>query len=184
MKKQTVFLILISMCFATCGTAQKTAKVKITSSDDSSVTKKDGWKLVWSDEFNYNGLPDSTKWIYDTEGNSSGWGNREDQFYTIRIDSEKNIEKLTDKVKEVIQQKAEPVKNVIKSTAQDMSEDMKKTGQDANADVKKWSEKIKSTGQDIKKEAEDLSRKAVSTAKDAWKGLKEGIDEVRDKNKK
>lgn len=38
------------------------------------------WKLVWSDEFNYNGLPDSAKWSYDTGG--SGWGNNELQYYT------------------------------------------------------------------------------------------------------
>ena len=38
------------------------------------------WKLVWSDEFNYNGLPDSAKWGYDTGG--SGWGNNELQYYT------------------------------------------------------------------------------------------------------
>jgi beta-glucanase (GH16 family) len=37
-------------------------------------------KLVWSDEFNYTGLPDSTKWSYDTGGH--GWGNHEKQFYT------------------------------------------------------------------------------------------------------
>jgi beta-glucanase (GH16 family) len=37
-------------------------------------------KLVWSDEFNYTGLPDSTKWSYDTGGN--GWGNNEKQYYT------------------------------------------------------------------------------------------------------
>jgi len=42
-----------------------------------------GWKLTWSDEFNYVGLPDSTKWLYDTEGNSEGWGNNEAQYYTI-----------------------------------------------------------------------------------------------------
>ncbi len=35
---------------------------------------------VWSDEFNYNGLPDSTKWNYDTGGH--GWGNNELQYYT------------------------------------------------------------------------------------------------------
>jgi Beta-glucanase/Beta-glucan synthetase len=40
------------------------------------------WKLVWSDEFNYNGLPSPEKWSYDTQGNSSGWGNNEAQFYT------------------------------------------------------------------------------------------------------
>lgn len=37
-------------------------------------------KLVWSDEFNYKGLPDSTKWSYET-GNS-GWGNNELEYYT------------------------------------------------------------------------------------------------------
>ncbi len=49
---------------------------------NSSSGKKDHWQLVWSDEFDYNGLPDSSKWIYDTEGNSAGWGNNEEQFYT------------------------------------------------------------------------------------------------------
>jgi beta-glucanase (GH16 family) len=38
--------------------------------------------LVWSDEFDYNGLPDPAKWSYDTEGNSTGWGNNESQYYT------------------------------------------------------------------------------------------------------
>jgi len=44
--------------------------------------KTDGqeWKVVWSDEFDYDGLPDSTKWIYDV-GNW-GWGNSELQYYT------------------------------------------------------------------------------------------------------
>jgi len=39
-----------------------------------------GWKLSWSDEFNYKGLPDSTKWNYDVGGH--GWGNNELQYYT------------------------------------------------------------------------------------------------------
>lgn len=39
-------------------------------------------KLVWSDEFNGTGLPDSTKWNYDSGG--EGWGNNELQFYTTR----------------------------------------------------------------------------------------------------
>jgi beta-glucanase (GH16 family)/glycerophosphoryl diester phosphodiesterase len=39
-----------------------------------------GMKLVWSDEFNYNGLPDSSKWNFETGG--KGWGNNEKQFYT------------------------------------------------------------------------------------------------------
>ena len=42
-------------------------------------------KLVWADEFNVPGLPDSVKWGYD-EGNgcpqNCGWGNNELEFYT------------------------------------------------------------------------------------------------------
>ncbi|WP_228453119.1 hypothetical protein [Chryseobacterium sp. CH1] len=37
-------------------------------------------KLIWSDEFNGKGLPDSSKWNYDVGG--SGFGNEEAQFYT------------------------------------------------------------------------------------------------------
>jgi beta-glucanase (GH16 family) len=37
-------------------------------------------KLVWSDEFNYTGLPDSSKWKADIGGH--GWGNNELQYYT------------------------------------------------------------------------------------------------------
>jgi glycerophosphoryl diester phosphodiesterase len=39
-----------------------------------------GWKLAWSDEFNYKGLPDSSKWNYNAGGH--GWGNNELQYYT------------------------------------------------------------------------------------------------------
>jgi beta-glucanase (GH16 family) len=48
-------------------------------------------KLIWSDEFNYKGLPDSTKWSYDF-GNT-GWGNNELQFYTSRRKENARIEK-------------------------------------------------------------------------------------------
>jgi beta-glucanase (GH16 family) len=40
------------------------------------------WQLVWSDEFDYTGLPDPTRWSYDVGGH--GWGNQELQFYTER----------------------------------------------------------------------------------------------------
>jgi len=43
---------------------------------------KDSYELVWSDEFDYTGLPDSSKWSYDTEGNTWAWGNNELQQYT------------------------------------------------------------------------------------------------------
>ena len=43
--------------------------------------------LVWSDEFNYFGSPDSTKWQYDIGDGCPllcGWGNQELQYYTQR----------------------------------------------------------------------------------------------------
>jgi beta-glucanase (GH16 family) len=40
------------------------------------------YKLVWSDEFNYTGLPDSSKWNYDIGG--EGWGNNELEYYTSK----------------------------------------------------------------------------------------------------
>ena len=46
--------------------------------EKSPITK--GMKLVWSDEFNYSGLPDPSKWNFETGGH--GWGNNEKQFYT------------------------------------------------------------------------------------------------------
>lgn len=44
--------------------------------------QKKAMRLVWSDEFNYTGLPDKNKWNYDTIGNTYGWGNDESQWYT------------------------------------------------------------------------------------------------------
>jgi len=40
-----------------------------------------GYKLVWSDEFEREGLPDPAKWSYDTQANATGWYNHEQQYY-------------------------------------------------------------------------------------------------------
>ncbi len=47
---------------------------------NSPVFAQNCYELVWSDEFNYAGLPDSTKWTFETGG--GGWGNNELQYYT------------------------------------------------------------------------------------------------------
>lgn len=55
------------------------------------VSDDDDYRLVWSDEFNYSGQPDSAKWSFDLgDGcpNVCGWGNNELQYYTSR---EKNV---------------------------------------------------------------------------------------------
>ena len=40
-----------------------------------------GLRLVWSDEFEDAGLPNTAKWSYDTERNAVGWYNNELQYY-------------------------------------------------------------------------------------------------------
>jgi len=64
-------LLFLSLTGSTFTTARKTPK----------------WKLVWQDEFNApnHSLIDSSKWTAETGG--SGWGNRELQYYTSRIDN-------------------------------------------------------------------------------------------------
>src|SRR5690349_3591238 len=34
-----------------------------------------GLSLVWSDEFDVDGLPDANRWGYDTDRNAAGWYN-------------------------------------------------------------------------------------------------------------
>ena len=41
-----------------------------------------GYRLVWSDEFDIEGLPDPTRWTYDVERNREGWYNNELQYYS------------------------------------------------------------------------------------------------------
>lgn len=68
------FLLLRNIDYLTTDEPEKALKRV------SNLTKNNKWKLVWSDEFNYTGLPDSSKWSYDVGGN--GWGNNELQYYT------------------------------------------------------------------------------------------------------
>lgn len=42
------------------------------------------YEIVWSDEFNYTGAPDSSKWTYELGTGNGGWGNNELQTYTNR----------------------------------------------------------------------------------------------------
>ncbi|AKD58579.1 glycoside hydrolase family 16 protein [Spirosoma radiotolerans] len=49
-----------------------------------------GRRLVWRDEFDKAGLPDSAKWGYEVGGN--GWGNNELQYYTDRRPENARIE--------------------------------------------------------------------------------------------
>ncbi len=52
-------------------------------------------RMVWSDEFDIAGLPDSTRWGYDVgDGcpNVCGWGNNELQYYTVKRSKNARVE--------------------------------------------------------------------------------------------
>ncbi len=73
-----------------------------------SCADHDEWVLTWADEFDVNGLPDSTKWSFDISGNAHGWGNNELQFYTLQDGGNAKVEdgvlKITAR-KETIEEK-------------------------------------------------------------------------------
>lgn len=55
-----------------------------------SMSQEPQWKMIWNDEFEKNGLPDSNKWSYDVGGH--GWGNNELQFYTDKRNKNARVE--------------------------------------------------------------------------------------------
>ena len=65
-----------------------------------SITIKINSGLLWADEFNYTGSPDSNKWGYNIGRGDNGWGNGEFQYYTSRTDNvivENGVLKITAK---------------------------------------------------------------------------------------
>jgi beta-glucanase (GH16 family) len=67
-----LFAAILLMTLLSCKSSEK----KVT--DDNEILKN--WEMVWADEFNYTGLPDTNAWAYDVGGH--GWGNQEKQYYT------------------------------------------------------------------------------------------------------
>jgi len=59
----------------------------VTASKDVTVYVTEELSLIWSDEFNTNGAPSTSKWNYDMGNGSGGWGNNELQFYTNRSEN-------------------------------------------------------------------------------------------------
>ena len=81
MSKILIWSTIYSCAFvvAGCGSwASTTQPVQLTTSVGGIPA---GYKLVWSDEFDTPGLPDESKWGYDTSRNSTGWYNSELQYY-------------------------------------------------------------------------------------------------------
>lgn len=74
--KKIIFSILLAASFlVSCNQQQKTELTTTTLQAD-----YDGYKLIWNDEFDYKGHPDTTKWNYE-----KGYvRNQEVQYYTER----------------------------------------------------------------------------------------------------
>ena len=72
----TLLLLLVAVCSYT--------------PQSTSPSRPNAWKLVWSDEFDYTGLPDPSKWVYDV--GAHGWGNKELQDYTDRRKENARVE--------------------------------------------------------------------------------------------
>ena len=76
-KLNKIFLVFPAILLVSCN-----MKNQEKANENASLSQENTYQLVWSDEFDYTGLPDPARWIYDTEGNEAGWGNKESQFYT------------------------------------------------------------------------------------------------------
>jgi beta-glucanase (GH16 family) len=78
----------IALLLVACGGGEPAAVVTNPSNSDTSTPAIDtsamvpGWTLVWHDEFEQEGLPDSTRWDFDTHRNQAGWYNNELQYYS------------------------------------------------------------------------------------------------------
>jgi beta-glucanase (GH16 family) len=83
---RTLFLFSTLILVVAAGAFVDGHNVKALSAADGG----DPWQLVWSDEFNYSGLPDRSKWGYDVGGH--GWGNKELQYYTERRKENARVE--------------------------------------------------------------------------------------------
>jgi len=71
-----------------CGTTRVSVPVYQSAQtvDTSIECPLSGYSLVWNDEFDYEGVPSTKKWKYQTGG--SGWGNNELQTYVAQSTSE------------------------------------------------------------------------------------------------
>ena len=83
MKSRFTLIALLFVSFCASGSEGTTGDNSAAPSTNlPSGGKPAGWTLAWADEFSVNGLPDKSKWDYDTSHNKNGWYNHELQYYS------------------------------------------------------------------------------------------------------
>lgn len=85
MKWIAIFSLLWALSSG-CSVDAQTAQLSTSTSGQTAAPRR----LVWRDEFDRPGLPDTTKWRYEVGGN--GWGNNELQYYTARRSENARVE--------------------------------------------------------------------------------------------
>lgn len=82
MSVRCVALGLSCLLLNACGGKDETAPSGSNITVEPAPVPLPGWELVWNDEFSRSGLPDASKWRYDTHRNRLGWYNNELQYYS------------------------------------------------------------------------------------------------------
>lgn len=101
-------LLLLALAAPLPAAAQVVHSPAITAGTYEPLVRPADAKLVWSDEFDVDGLPDPMRWAYDTARNKQGWFNEEKQYYAaarpqnVRVEGGRLIitatqERLSDK---------------------------------------------------------------------------------------
>jgi beta-glucanase (GH16 family) len=78
--RSVIFSLAIIYFLAGCGKSSSNSTTVVTPSTPLPPAADKPYQLVWSDEFNTDGSPDTSRWAYDIGGN--GWGNNELEYYT------------------------------------------------------------------------------------------------------
>jgi len=75
-----------AMLFKSCLLATSFLIISSCSTDETQTVSQ-FTELVWQDEFDIDGAPDSSIWGYDIGTDENGWGNSELQYYTDRTEN-------------------------------------------------------------------------------------------------
>jgi beta-glucanase (GH16 family) len=77
MLRSIIFCFIFTVQISSFSCTSQVTDPPARGADSTSIT---GWNLIWSEEFDYTGLPDARKWGYDVA--APGWVNHEAQAYT------------------------------------------------------------------------------------------------------